>query len=222
MVIKGLVDEDFIQYKKPSMFIIFPFCTFKCDNEAGCTICQNSALANEPNIEIKPIEIVERYMKNPITKAIVMGGLEPFDSNQLLRLIQNFRYNTNDDIVIYTGYTEEELENDGILNAIRKFDNIIVKFGRFIPNQEKHYDEVLGVELASSNQYAKKISDNKKFKIRLNPDSNVVAAVKAKLKENDGYCPCALVKDKTTICPCLEFRMSNIKGQCHCGLYIKD
>ena len=38
------------------------------------------------------------------------------------------------------------------------FRNIIVKFGRFIPDQESHYDEVLGVNLASNNQYAKKLS----------------------------------------------------------------
>jgi hypothetical protein len=38
------------------------------------------------------------------------------------------------------------------------FDNIIVKFGRFIPDDEKRFDEVLGVELASHNQYAEVIS----------------------------------------------------------------
>lgn len=163
MLIKGLVEEDFIQYKKPSMFIAFPFCTFKCDNEAGCTICQNSALANEPNIDISTIELVSRYVKNPITKAIVMGGLEPFDSRMLKKLIAEFRKYTEDDIVIYTGYTEDELEStlfNGslVLDELREYNNIIIKFGRFVPNQEKHYDEVLGVELASPNQYARRIS----------------------------------------------------------------
>ena len=57
MTIKGLVEEDFSNYKKPSMFIIFPYCSFKCDTEAGCTVCQNSTLANEPNIDISIIEI---------------------------------------------------------------------------------------------------------------------------------------------------------------------
>ena len=158
MKIKGLVEEDFVNYKKPSMFIIFPYCTFKCDKEAGCSICQNSGLANEPDIEMAPIEIVSRYVKNPITKAVVFGGLEPFDSIWLLRLIIEFRKYTNDEIVIYTGYTEEELDEDGILTDIKKYGNIIIKFGRFIPNQEKHYDEVLGVELASPNQYARRMS----------------------------------------------------------------
>ena len=164
MLIKGLVDEDFVNYKKPSMYIAFPNCSFKCDKEAGCAICQNSQLANEPSIEFNVNQMVERYINNPITSAIVCGGLEPLDSwDDLLALIINLRYYTNDDIVIYTGYTEEELEStyinaNLILETLSLYENIIIKFGRFIPNQEKHYDETLGVELASPNQYARRIS----------------------------------------------------------------
>ena len=66
MVIKGLVDVDFIQYKEPSMFIIFPYCDFKCDKEAGCSICQNSGLANEPNIDIDIKEIVSAEIKSKV------------------------------------------------------------------------------------------------------------------------------------------------------------
>ena len=164
MLIKGLVDEDFINYKKPSMYIAFPNCDFKCDYEAGCSICQNSPLIREPNIDIQHHMIVSRYIHNPITKAIVMAGLEPFESYEdLYYLIEEFREVTNDDIVIYTGYTEEELESAYfnthlVLEELAEFPNIIIKFGRFVPNQEKHYDEVLGVELASPNQYARRIS----------------------------------------------------------------
>ena len=166
MLIKGLIDEDFVQYKKPSMFIIFPYCDFKCDREAGCSICQNGRLAHEPNIDISINDIVERYVNNPITKAIVMGGLEPFDTwDDLLALVVNLRYRTSDDIVIYTGYTEEELEsmyfNAAIpLEELSLYENIIIKFGRYRYNEESHYDEVLGVKLASSNQYARRVSYN--------------------------------------------------------------
>lgn len=158
MKIKGLIEEDFVNYKKPSMFIIFPSCTFKCDKEAGCSICQNSGLANEPDIDISFIEIVSRYVKNPITKAIVFGGLEPFDSEELFMFIEYIRNYTDDDIIIYTGYTEEEIFYE--VNWLQEsgIKNIIIKYGRFIPNQEKHYDEILGVELASPNQYARRIS----------------------------------------------------------------
>ena len=159
MRIKGLIDESFVDYKKPSMYIAFPFCNWKCERDAGCAICQNSQLAQEPIIEISELEIINRYVKNPITKAVVMSGLEPFDSiDELYSLCWELRQYTNDDIVIYTGYTEEEVRQMTNGRGFYNIPNIIIKFGRFIPNQEKHYDEVLGVELASPNQYARRIS----------------------------------------------------------------
>lgn len=157
MQIKFLVDEDFVNYKKPSMFIGFPHCTFKCDKEYGQPICQNSALAKQPNMEVNIDEIVKRYVSNPITEAIVMGGLEPIDSwFDLYDLINLFRQYTDDDIVIYTGYKEEELSLNLLLLEV--FPNIIIKFGRFVPNSCARFDEILGVELQSDNQYAKVIS----------------------------------------------------------------
>lgn len=120
-------------------------------------VCQNSTLAQSPNIEIETSKLVDRYLSNPITKAIVCGGLEPLDTwRDLKRFIAEFRHKTEDDIVIYTGYKEEEIQNQ--LAYLRPYRNIIVKFGRFIPNQEPHYDEVLGINLASDNQYARRIS----------------------------------------------------------------
>lgn len=153
MIIKGLISEDFINYKKPSMTIMFPRCTFKC----GVGLCQNSNLANSPNLDINTNEIIDRYINNPITESVVMQGLEPFDSyNQLYEFISLLRKQCDDDIVIYTGYYKEEIEN--YIIELSKFKNIIIKFGRYIPNQEKHYDEVLGIWLASNNQYGEKIS----------------------------------------------------------------
>lgn len=153
MKIKGLISEDFVNYKKPSMTIMFPCCTFKC----GTEYCQNSPLAKEKNIDLEIDDIVTRYINNPITESIVMQGLEPFDSwNDLMKLIEKLRSFVDDDIVIYTGYYKEEIADK--IHVLSKYKNIIVKFGRYIPNQEKHYDEVLGVYLASDNQYAEKIS----------------------------------------------------------------
>ena len=57
---------------------------------------------------------------------------------------------------MYTGYYKEELLPE--LNILSQYKNMIVKFGRYIPEQESIYDDVLGVTLASSNQYAVKIS----------------------------------------------------------------
>lgn len=159
MLVKAIKDEDFSNYKKPSMLIGFPSCTFKCDKEARMSVCQNSILAKSPNIEITINDICERYLKNPITSAIVCGGLEPFDSwNNLSNIILWLRCikKCNDDFVIYTGYTEAEIQDK--IKLLKMFGNIIIKVGRFIPNCEHHIDPILKVELASPNQYAIKIS----------------------------------------------------------------
>ena len=169
MIIKGIKEEDFLQYKKPSMLVAFPSCTFKCEKECpNCKgMCQNSELAKAPSIEISPKNIVDRYLSNPIPKALVCGGLEPFDSwEDLFALLMEFRFRCNDAFVIYTGYTKEELEEmkspkwstPSYIYRLKQFSNIIIKYGRYLPNQEPHYDEVLGIMLASNNQYAEKIS----------------------------------------------------------------
>lgn len=159
MLIKFLVEEDFVNYKKPSMFIGFPTCDWKCEKECGQKgLCQNSPLATTPSFDIHYECIVKRYVHNSLSKAIVFGGLEPMDSwEDLVKLVAEFRKWVNDDIVIYTGYYEPEI-SDKIEYLRQNYNNIIVKFGRFIPNQEKHFDEVLGVSLASDNQYGEKIS----------------------------------------------------------------
>lgn len=46
--------------------------------------------------------------------------------------------------------------------------------------------------------------------------------IETALEHNDGYCPCAMVKNKDTKCMCKEFRESKITGDCHCGLYHKE
>ena len=161
MLVKTIIDEDLNNYKKLSMFIAFPYCTFKCNKECGLNVCQNSKLIKNKNIDIPYKKIVSRYLSNAMTNAIVMGGLEPFDSwEELWYLICEFRHYTLDDIIIYTGYTEEEIygKMHYIINNLKQFPNIIIKYGRFIPNQQPHHDEILGVNLASDNQYAKKIS----------------------------------------------------------------
>ena len=168
MKIKGLDECDFINYKKASMYIAFPSCTWKC----GRAECQNSPLALTEDIEISKEEICERYLENPITEAFVFAGLEPFDSfMDLISLVDCIRnkYQISDDIVIYTGYTEGELKTGNfgkdvevsLTNfnfLISEYKNIIIKYGRYIPNDCAHFDKVLGVNLVSSNQYAEKVS----------------------------------------------------------------
>lgn len=139
------------------MLVGFPYCSFKCDVENGNQVCQNWELAKAPRITVEAEDIAARYVTNDLTKAVVFAGLEPFDSwEEMFDLIKALRVVTHDDIVIYTGYNESEIESK-IAQLKKSFDNIIVKFGRYRPGQEKHRDEVLGVELASSNQHAERI-----------------------------------------------------------------
>ena len=95
------------------------------------------------------------YSENPLTKAFCFQGLEPFDSfmdmADLIIFIRKHKQ-CNDPIIIYTGYNKGE---DQVVEMfLSHYENIIVKWGRFIMGQEPHYDEVLGVNLASNNQYA--------------------------------------------------------------------
>ena len=155
ITLKGIVDEDFVNYRVPSMTLMFPYCDFKCGDS-----CHNFSLINEENIKTTVRKIYSRYINNPITKAIVCQGLEPFDSwEDLKELIFHFRIHECcfDDIVIYTGYNKEEIANK--VEYLKKmYSNIIIKFGRYVPGQEPHYDDILGIKLASNNQYAERLN----------------------------------------------------------------
>lgn len=58
------------------------------------------------------------------------------------------------------------------------------------------------------------------MQIKVNEDQELVKSIRQKLKENDGYCPCSLLRNEDTKCMCKEFREMK-QGECHCGLYIK-
>ena len=161
MKVKNIIDEDFTNYKKPSMFIGTSNCDFKCDKECGKPVCQNSELAKAPTIEIDDNEIIKRFDNNSISEAIVIGGLEPFDTfDEIYDFINLFRKNHDNDIVIYTGYYPDEVE-DKIFKM--HFKNIIIKFGRFEPDRLHRFDKVLGIELASNNQFAVTLENYYKY-----------------------------------------------------------
>lgn len=159
MKIIGITEEDFVNYKSPCMYICLPYCTFKCDKESGGCYCQNSALSQRTPMDVPISLILDKYVSNMITRGICLSGLEPFeqyeDVKELIRMLRQ-DYQCNDPVIIYTGFNKEEILD--YINELSQFENIIVKFGRFIPNDEKRYDDVLGICLASKNQYAEKIS----------------------------------------------------------------
>lgn len=155
MKLKGIIDYDCTNYKEPTLTLEFPYCDFKCDKLNGCKVCQNAPLARTETLEIPGEAIWKMYSENPLTKAFCFQGLEPFDSfmdlADLIIFIRKVKQ-CNDPIIIYTGYNKGE--DDVVEMFLSHYDNIIVKWGRFIMGQEPHYDEVLGVNLASDNQYA--------------------------------------------------------------------
>lgn len=156
MIVKDIIAEDFCNYKKPSMFIISSVCNWKCCIEQGLdvSICQNSSLAQQQSHNIPDELIYQLYVINDITQAVVIGGLEPMlQIDELVNLIKLFRENGSScPFVIYTGYYPAEIENE--LNRLKFLSNIIIKYGRYIPNRPSRYDKVLGINLVSDNQYA--------------------------------------------------------------------
>ncbi len=54
-----------------------------------------------------------------------------------------------------------------------------------------------------------------------NPDGEIYEEITRKVKENGGYCPCAIFKSKDTKCMCKEFREQTELGECHCGRFMK-
>ena len=161
MRVQNIIDEDIVNYKKTSMFIGTIKCDGKCWKDLGMKkdLCQNNGLYNKPYFDYPDDTIIDRYIKNPISKAIVFGGLEPLlQKEELLSFIDRLRvkYRCDDDVVIYTGYYPWEV--DEFVDKLVKYNNIIIKYGRYVPNKHKVLDPILGIELASDNQYAVKIS----------------------------------------------------------------
>jgi ferredoxin-thioredoxin reductase catalytic subunit len=56
--------------------------------------------------------------------------------------------------------------------------------------------------------------------IKVNKNKKLVAEIRQRIKDNNGYCPCRLLKNEDTKCMCKEFREQE-EGECHCGLYVK-
>lgn len=61
---------------------------------------------------------------------------------------------------------------------------------------------------------------------KLNPDREIVKAVKEGLKRTGGYCPCRVQRTEDYRCICKEFKEQiadpEFEGFCHCMLYYKS
>lgn len=160
MTLLDIVDYDIVNYKDPAMFLIFSICKgFKCEKENNES-CPNRSLESMNKVEISAESVFQRYDNNELTRAIVCGGLEPFDTPEdLVELILTLqKHDFSGTLVIYTGYNKDETEVDSILYTLYKqkpcFD-FIIKFGRYLKKQNRStYCDELGINLASSNQFA--------------------------------------------------------------------
>lgn len=151
-------EEVFQDYKEPCLFLGYAFCDWKCCKDMGVhkSFCQNSALAQAPIEEYTYDEIIDRFMNNPITRAIMLAGLEPFwkQEQETLGLIKAIRARLpHTVIIIYTGYYKEEMSEE-VIKTITDVGRVIVKWGRYNKDLPSRYDETLEIQLASSNQYA--------------------------------------------------------------------
>lgn len=62
------------------------------------------------------------------------------------------------------------------------------------------------------------------MKIRATENKEHNEQIRAKLRENGGYCPCvpSFARNEDTRCICKEFREAPAGTTCHCGLYYKE
>ena len=141
------------------MLIATHSCCFKCLKEQNLpiSICQNSHLSESQIKESLITELIDIYDKNILQESIIFAGLEPMlQFSEVLNFIKLFRMNHNDDVVIFTGYYEHEIQEE--IETLKKFPNIYLKVGRFLFNDKPIYDNIGKITLASSNQKFIKIS----------------------------------------------------------------
>lgn len=60
------------------------------------------------------------------------------------------------------------------------------------------------------------------IKVMTNPDKELVAEIRAKVKANNGHCACAIIFNEDNKCMCKDFKEQLERGEpgyCGCGLY---
>lgn len=164
-----LIETDVVNFWRTSMCIGMPYCDGKCWKDLNArggnydwSLCHNGGLLKERKIEIPVNELAKKYVNNPLSHAVVFAGMEPLISmNEVVAFIAYLRgaCRCDDPVIIYTGYNEDEEPYIKFHNLLEtaEVNNVIVKFGRYVPDQKSHLDPVLKVMLASDNQYAKQI-----------------------------------------------------------------
>ena len=144
--------EVYNDYKKVGVLLATP----TCNN--NCKYCQNEYLKKKKPIEYDISEIFNFVKKNKLIKSFIFGGLDCMDSfDQTYDIIKEIRKKFDYDIVLYTGKLKTDINLE--IEKLKNFKGIIIKFGKYKKNKEKKYDELLGITLASNNQYSRRIED---------------------------------------------------------------
>lgn len=55
--------------------------------------------------------------------------------------------------------------------------------------------------------------------MKLNENKKIVDAIKRGLEKTGGYCPCLVLRNEDTLCPCKDVRES---FECRCGLFVRE
>lgn len=157
MLVKTILPEDYVNYKKPALFISSSRCDGNCPN------CQNQFLKDQTTLNIDNKRLVKLFIDNPLTEAIVLAGLDPFASfEDTLEFYKELRKESpTTTVVIYTGQYPTQLERE--INSLVSIGGpLIIKFGDYREGDKPHFDELLGIELASDNQYAEDFTNGVK------------------------------------------------------------
>lgn len=161
MILIDVKTDNITDYKKTSMLIAFPYCAGKCEG------CQNAHLQNyRTTISVSADDIADLYANLKTHEAIVMAGLEPFDSfDDVLDIIKSVGHLDKPcDFVIYTGYNLDEYSKNFESELVKTFKNVrhfknknlIVKIGRYDQTQTSYwFNKTLGVKLATKNQFTR-------------------------------------------------------------------
>lgn len=59
------------------------------------------------------------------------------------------------------------------------------------------------------------------MRIKVTSDKELEKEIRQRIKDNNGHCPCKILKNDDTKCICKEF-LEQESGECHCGLYYKE
>lgn len=125
--IAGIIRESIVDGAGLRFVVFTQGCTHNCK---GCHNPQTHDLNGGYDVSVE--RILEEFYKNPLLKGITISGGEPLlQAKALIPLVKEIK--KSKDVVIYTGYTIEKLQNmsDPVIDELLSYCDILID-GRFI------------------------------------------------------------------------------------------